>query len=78
MVYQDGDGTWESFSDGKASPSMEYKQIQSVGDGGSIGLGVFGKNLCPISSTSELNKGNASGNDRNFAYATMRKIYVIM
>lgn len=62
MVYQDGDGTWESFSDGKASPSMEYKQDpESVGDGGNIELGVFGKNLCPISSTSELNKGNASG-----------------
>lgn len=62
MVYQDGDGTWESFSDGKASPSMEYKQDpESSGDGGTIGLEVFGKNLCPISSTSELGKGNASG-----------------
>lgn len=62
MLYQDGDGTWEPFSDGKPSPSMEYKQDpESSGDGGTIGLEVFGKNLCPISSTSELNKGNVSG-----------------
>lgn len=62
MVYQDGDGTWESFTGGKPSPSMEYKQDpESSGDGGTIGLEVFGKNLCPISSTSELNKGNVSG-----------------
>lgn len=62
MVYQDGDGTWESFSDGKASPSMEYKQDpESVGDGGNIELGVFGKNLCPISSMTDR-KDNSSGN----------------
>lgn len=62
MVYQDGDGTWESFTGGKPSPSMEYKQDpESSGDGGTIGLEVFGKNLCPISSTSELNKGNVFG-----------------
>lgn len=61
MVYQDGDGTWESFSDGKASPSMEYKQDpESVGDGGNIELGVFGKNLCPISSMTDR-KDNSSG-----------------
>lgn len=62
MLYQDGDGTWEPFTGGKPSPSMEYKQDpESSGDGGTIGLEVFGKNLCPISSTSELNKGNVSG-----------------
>lgn len=62
MLYQSGDGTWESFTGGKPSPSMEYKQDpESSGDGGTIGLEVFGKNLCPISSTSELNKGNVSG-----------------
>lgn len=61
MVYQDGDGVWESFSDGKASPSMEYKQDpESSGDGGNIGLEVFGKNLCPISSMTDR-KDNASG-----------------
>lgn len=61
MVYQDGDGTWEPFSDGKASPSMEYKQDpESVGDGGNIELGVFGKNLCPISSMTDR-KDNPSG-----------------
>ena len=62
MLYQDGDGSWEPYTGGKPSPSMEYKQDpESSGDGGTIGLEVFGKNLCPISSTSELGKGNASG-----------------
>lgn len=61
MVYQDGDGVWESFSDGKASPSMEYKQDpESSGDGGNIGLEVFGKNLCPISSMTDR-RDNTSG-----------------
>lgn len=61
MVYQDGDGVWESFSDGKPSPSMDYKQdLESSGDGGNIGLEVFGKNLCPISSMTDP-KDNASG-----------------
>lgn len=61
MVYQDGDGTWESFSGGKPSPSMDYKQdLESSGDGGNIGLEVFGKNLCPISSMTDR-KDNASG-----------------
>lgn len=61
MVYQDGDGTWESFSGGKPSPSMDYKQdLESSGDGGNIGLEVFGKNLCPISSMTGR-KDNASG-----------------
>lgn len=61
MVYQDGDGTWESFSGGKPSPSMDYKQdLESSGDGGNIGLEVFGKNLCPISSMTDR-KDNPSG-----------------
>lgn len=46
MVYQDGDGTWEPFSDGKASPSMEYKQDpESVGDGGELEVKVKNSNL---------------------------------
>lgn len=46
MVYQDGDGTWEPFTGGKPSPSMEYKQDpESSGDGGSIGIGVCSANL---------------------------------
>ena len=61
MVYQDGDGTWEPYTGGKPSPSMEYKQDpESSGDGGTIGLEVFGKNLCPISSMTDR-KDNASG-----------------
>lgn len=46
MVYQDGDGTWEPFTGGKPSPSMEYKQDpESSGDGGTIGIGVCSANL---------------------------------
>lgn len=61
MIYQDGDGTWEPYTGGKPSPSMEYKQDpESSGDGGNIGLEVFGKNLCPISSMTDR-KDNASG-----------------
>lgn len=46
MVYQDGDGTWEPFTGGKPSPSMEYKQDpESSGDSGEIGIGVCSANL---------------------------------
>lgn len=46
MVYQDGDGTWEPYSDGKASPSMEYKQDpESSGDGGELEVKVKNSNL---------------------------------
>lgn len=46
MVYQDGDGTWESFSGGKPSPSMEYKQDpESSGDGGELEVKVKNSNL---------------------------------
>lgn len=46
MVYQDGDGTWEPFTDGKPSPSMEYKQDpESVGDGGELEVKVKNSNL---------------------------------
>lgn len=46
MVYQDGDGSWEPFTGGKPSPSMEYKQDpESSGDSGEIGIGVCSANL---------------------------------
>ena len=46
MVYQDGDGSWEPYTGGKPSPSMEYKQDpESSGDGGTIGIGVCSANL---------------------------------
>lgn len=62
MLYQSGDGSWEPFTGGKPSPSMEYKQDpESSGDGGNIGLEVFGKNLCPISSMPDR-EDNTSGN----------------
>lgn len=70
MVYQDGDGVWESFSDGKASPSMEYKQeIEIPGNSGNIGIGVFGKNLCKVISvlnaSFDENTGTLVNNAKN-------------
>lgn len=46
MLYQSGDGTWEPFTGGKPSPSMEYKQDpESSGDSGEIGINIHGYNL---------------------------------
>lgn len=46
MLYQSGDGTWEPYTGGKPSPSMEYKQDpESSGDSGTIGIGVCSANL---------------------------------
>lgn len=46
MVYQSGDGTWEPYTGGKPSPSMEYPQeIESVGDGGELEVKVKNSNL---------------------------------
>lgn len=46
MVYQDGDGTWEPYTGGKPSPSMEYKQDpESAGDGGELEVKVKNSNL---------------------------------
>lgn len=45
MVYQDGDGTWEPYTGGKPSPSMEYKQDpESSGDSGEINVNVGEEN----------------------------------
>lgn len=46
MFYKDGDGTWEPFTGGKPSPSMEYKQDpESSGDGGELEVKVKNSNL---------------------------------
>lgn len=46
MLYQDGDGTWEPYTGGKPSPSMEYKQDpESAGDGGELEVKVKNSNL---------------------------------
>lgn len=79
MVYQDGDGTWESFSDGKASPSMEYKQDpESVGDGGAIEIGVLRKNLCKVTSVLNAsfneNTGTLVNNAKNNTVRSYIKI----
>lgn len=50
MIYQDGDGTWEPFTGGKPSPSMEYKQDpESSGDGGEINVNVGEENTQHLS-----------------------------
>lgn len=79
MVYQDGDGVWESFSDGKASPSMEYKQeIEIPGNSGNIGIGVFGKNLCKVTSvlnaSFDENTGTLVNNAKNNTVRSYIKI----
>ena len=44
MIYQDGDGTWEPFTNGKPSPSPEYPQeIKSVGP--KVTIRTTGKNM---------------------------------
>lgn len=79
MVYQDGDGVWESFSDGKASPSMEYKQDpESSGDSGTIGIGVLRKNLCKVTSVLNAsfneNTGTLVNNAKNNTVRSYIKI----
>lgn len=79
MLYQDGDGTWEPFSDGKVSPSMEYPQeIESAGDGGVIGIGVLRKNLCKVTSVLNAsfneNTGTLVNNAKNNTVRSYIKI----
>ena len=79
MLYQSGDGTWESFTDGKPSPSMEYKQDpESVGDGGAIGIGVLRKNMCKVTSVVNAsydgNTGTLVNNTKNNTVRSYIKI----
>lgn len=77
IVYQDGDGTWEPFSDGKVSPSMEYKQDpESVGDGGTIGIGVLRKNLCKVTSVLNASYDGNTGTLVNNAKNNTVKSYI--
>lgn len=46
MLYQDGNGTWESYTGGQPSPSPEYPQeIMNAGASGKVEEYVYGKNL---------------------------------
>lgn len=46
MIYQKGNGAWELYSGGYASPSPDWAQpIHSVGDGGSVTVNSVGANL---------------------------------
>ena len=79
MFYKDGDGTWEPFTGGKPSPSMEYKQDpESVGDGGNIGIGVLRKNLCKVTSVVNAsfneNTGTLVNNAKNNTVRSYIKI----
>lgn len=77
MVYQDGDGVWESFSDGKASPSMDYKQDpESSGDGGTIGIGVLRKNMCKVTSVVNASYDGNTGTLVNNAKNNTVKSYI--
>lgn len=50
MLYQSGDGTWEPYTGGKPSPSMEYKQDpESSGDSGVINVNVGEENTQHLS-----------------------------
>lgn len=61
MIYQDGDGTWEPFTGGKPSPSMEYKQDpSSSGDSGEIGINMHGYNLFDASKIQTKSAGGAT------------------
>ena len=56
MLYQDGDGTWEEFSGGQASPSPEYPQeIASVEN---PMLTIRGKNMLRESAIPTITSGN--------------------
>lgn len=64
MLYQDGDGTWEPFTDGIASPNPEYPQEPKfVGDYNEdtqkydIDFMTSGKNLLNITSTGGTKNG---------------------
>lgn len=61
MIYQDGDGTWEPFTGGKPSPSMEYKQDpESSGDSGEISINMHGYNLFNASKIPTKSAGGAT------------------
>ena len=48
-LYQEGDGTWEPYTGGKPSPSLEYPQdIVNAGAAGEINVNVLGKNLFDV------------------------------
>ena len=49
---------WEPYTGGIASPNPDYQQeIVSVGDGGSVGVGGFGKNLLEITAKTQTMNG---------------------
>lgn len=79
MLYQSGDGTWEPYTGGKPSPSMEYKQDpESSGDGGTIGIGVLRKNMCKVTSVVNAsydgNTGTLVNNTKNNTVKSYIKI----
>lgn len=77
MFYKDGDGTWEPFTGGKPSPSMEYKQDpESAGDGGNIGIGVLRKNLCKVTSVLNASFDENTGTLVNNAKNNTVKSYI--
>lgn len=77
MLYQSGDGTWEPYTGGKPSPSMEYKQDpESSGDSGTIGIGVLRKNMCKVTSVVNASYDGNTGTLVNNAKNNTAKSYI--
>ena len=65
MLYQSGDGTWESFTGGKPSPSAEYPQeITAIGedknDGYTVNITTHGNQLFDASKIQTKSAGGAT------------------
>lgn len=59
MLYQDGDGTWEPYTGGKASPNLDYPQeLESVEN---PTVNIYGKNLLDISAALGNNFTESNG-----------------
>lgn len=61
MLYQDGDGTWELYTDGKPAPNPDYPiDITNVGNDGKVDVSVQGKNLFDASKLQSATTGGAT------------------
>ena len=61
MLYQDGDGTWEPYTDGKPAPNPDYPiDITNVGDDGKVDSVTHGEQLFESSKLPSVEKYGAS------------------
>ena len=73
MLYQDGDGTWEPFTGGVATPNQNYRQeITGIGESGKVDVTVTGKNLFGGDAFAdklvEVAKGKKSESDKTIEF----------